>query len=135
VPYLSRVSLNFVSALERLLEVVLLILIGGMFFADSWQPAYIVCAIALLFVVRPVSVYVGLLGSREPGLAKMTMAWFGVKGIGSLYYLMYAIQHGLAEELSVSLISVVLVVVAVSIILHGTTAKPFMSWYSKRSSR
>jgi hypothetical protein len=48
---------------------------------------------------------------------------------------MYAIHHGLDEELSVVLISVVLVVVALSIVLPGTTARLFMSWYSSRSNR
>jgi NhaP-type Na+/H+ or K+/H+ antiporter len=77
-------------------------------------------------------VLIGLLGSAEPALAKVTASWFGVRGIGSLYYLMYAIQHGLDEETAVELISVVLVVVVVSVVLHGTTAKPFMRWYGSR---
>jgi NhaP-type Na+/H+ or K+/H+ antiporter len=131
-PHLSRVSLSLVSHLERLMEVALLILVGGMLFADSWQWSYVACAATLLFIVRPLSVVAGLIGSKEPALAKITTGWFGVKGIGSFYYLMYSIQHGLDDELAVELISVVLVVVAVSVVLHGITAKPVMRWYAAR---
>jgi NhaP-type Na+/H+ or K+/H+ antiporter len=67
----------------------------------------------LLFVVRPISVVLGLAGSRATWRTQSMIAWFGVKGVGSLYYLMYAIQHGVEEDLAVTLISVVLVVVAI----------------------
>jgi NhaP-type Na+/H+ or K+/H+ antiporter len=54
------------------------------------------------------------------------VGWFGVRGIGSLYYLMYAIQHGLPEELALDLIQLTLIVVALSILVHGTSVKPLM---------
>ena len=130
-PYMSQVSLHLVEQLERLAEVALLLLIGGMLFANSWQLVYVACALVLLFVVRPVSVLVGLIGSREPPVAKAALAWFGVRGIGSIYYLMYAIQHGVSDELAVTLVSVVLIVVATSIVLHGVTVTPLMRLYAR----
>ena len=61
--------------------------------------------------------------------------WFGVRGIGSLYYLMYAIQHGIAESLALELIQFTLVVVSLSILAHGTSVKPLMGlfWRHRRS--
>jgi NhaP-type Na+/H+ or K+/H+ antiporter len=112
-------------------EVALLILIGGMLFADSWQVPFVVTAVVLIAAVRPISVFVGLLGSREPLAAQTAIAWFGVKGIGSVYYLMYAIQHGLPDDPAITLISVVLIVVAMSIVLHGASVTPFMRFYAK----
>ena len=53
--------------------------------------------------------------------------WFGVRGIGSLYYLMYAIQHGLPEKLAVELIQLTLVVVTLSIVVHGISVKPMLN--------
>ena len=53
-------------------------------------------------------------------------AWFGVRGIGSMYYLMYAIQHGLPQGLSLQLMQLTLIVVALSILLHGLSVKPMM---------
>ena len=62
------------------------------------------------------------------------IGWFGVRGIGSLYYLMYVIQHGLPESLSLQLIQLTLVVITLSIVLHGASVKPLMSlfWGRKR---
>ena len=130
--HMSKVTLGFIEQLERLGEVALLILLGGMLFADSWQAAYIAAAVVLIFVIRPVSVFLGLIGSEGRFATKATVGWFGVRGIGSLYYLMYAIQHGLETSLAVKLVSVVLIAVTLSIVLHGITVTPLMKLYSKR---
>lgn len=131
-PHMSKISLLFVDQLERVAEVALLVLMGGMLFADSWQPAYIATAVLLVFVVRPVSVFFGLIGNPARFATKAAIGWFGIRGIGSFYYLMYAIQHGLEPSLAVTLVSVVLVVVTLSIFMHGITATPLMRLYSKR---
>jgi len=54
------------------------------------------------------------------------VGWFGVRGIGSLYYLMYAIQQGLPEALALELIQFTLIVVTLSILIHGVSVKPLM---------
>lgn len=63
--------------------------------------------------------------------------WFGVRGIGSMYYLMYAIQHGLPEELALELLHLTLVTVALSILVHGITVKPAIArfWRAGTSPR
>jgi NhaP-type Na+/H+ or K+/H+ antiporter len=126
---MSPVTLVFIEQLERLMEVALILLIGGMFFIDSWQAQYVFAALLLLIVIRPVSVVVGLAGSREPWKRQAAIGWFGVKGIGSLYYLMYAIGQGVPEDTAVTLISTVLIVVALSILLHGISVKPLLRVY------
>ena len=60
-------------------------------------------------------------------------AWFGISGIGSLYYLMYAIQHGLSEELALELTQITLIVVALSIIVHGVSVKPLMNRFWRKN--
>ena len=62
------------------------------------------------------------------------VGWFGVRGIGSLYYLMFAIQHGLHEELALDLIQLTLIAVSLSILVHGISVKPLMSrfWRYRR---
>jgi len=62
-------------------------------------------------------------------------AWFGVRGIGSLYYLMYAIEHGLPEPLALQLVQMTLIVVTLSILVHGTSVKPLMERFWKRRAR
>jgi len=130
--YMTKVSLHLVEQLERLFEVALLILVGGMFFSDSWHLPYVVFAGVLMLVVRPLSVFAGLAGSGETWWTQSMIAWFGVRGIGSLYYLMYAIQHGVPQDLALTLVSVVLVVVAASVFVHGISAAPLMRVHTGR---
>lgn len=61
------------------------------------------------------------------------VAWFGIRGIGSLFYLMFAIQQGLPEEQAVELIHLPLVVVALSIVIHGISAKVVLRRLAKRA--
>lgn len=122
--HVSESSLVFNEHLERLSEIVLVLLIGGSLFWNSWSWKAVVFAAFLFFIARPVSVHIGLLGTRAPMRMRHLAGWFGVRGIGSMYYLMYAIQHGLPEELALELLHLVLVVVTLSILIHGISVKP-----------
>lgn len=126
-PYtVSEGSLVFKEHLERLSEILLILLVGGTLFVNSWSWQAVGFAVFLFLVARPVSVLVGLAGSRTPWRIRAMSGWFGVRGIGSLYYLMYAIEHGLPESQALQLIQLTLVVVAMSIVVHGISVKPAM---------
>jgi len=84
--------------------------------------------------VRPVSVVMGMAGSHTPWRMRGLIGWFGVRGIGSLYYLMYVIQHGLPEPMALQLIQLTLVVVTLSIVMHGASVKPLMNVFWRRKS-
>ncbi len=131
-PTVSEGSLVFKEHLERLSEVVLILLIGGTLFLDSWSWRAVGLALFLFLVARPISVLAGLAGTRTPWRMRGLSGWFGVRGIGSLYYLMYAIQHGLPETLALELIQLTLIVVTLSILLHGTSVKPLMERFWHR---
>jgi len=130
-PTVSEGSLVFKEHLERLSELVLILLIGGTLFLDSWSWRAVGLALFLFLVARPVSVLVGLLGTRTAWPIRGMVGWFGVRGIGSLYYLMYAIQHGLPEDLAMDLIQLTLITVTLSILAHGTSVKPLMSRFKR----
>lgn len=135
VPTVSEGSLVFKEHLERLSEVILILLIGGTLFLDSWSWEAVGLALFLFVVARPVSVLLGLLGTRTTWRIRGITGWFGVRGIGSLYYLMYAIQHGLPEALALQFIQITLIVVTLSILLHGTSVKPIMGYFWERRKR
>lgn len=124
--HVSEASLVFKEHLERLSEVVLILLIGGTLFVDSWSWRAVGCAMFLFLIARPVSVWIGVANTRMPWRIRHLTGWFGVRGIGSLYYLMYAIQHGLPEPLALEMIHITLVVVTLSILLHGVSVKPLI---------
>ena len=130
-PTVSGGSLIFKEHLERLSEVLLVLLIGGTLFIDSWSWSAVGLALFLFVVVRPASVFIGLLGTRTSLPIRAMVGWFGVRGIGSLFYLMYAIQHGLPEELALQLIQFTLIVVTLSIVFHGASVKPLMSRFGR----
>lgn len=131
---ISEQSLVFKEHLERLSELMLVLLIGGSLFVDSWSWRAVALALFVFAVVRPVSVVTGLIGTRTTWTVRGLIGWFGVRGIGSLYYLMYAIQHGLPEELALELMQLTLIVVTLSIFVHGTSVKPLLSrfWRYRR---
>lgn len=131
-PLVSEGSLVFKEHLERLSEVVLILLVGGMLFIDSWTWPAVFLALFLFAVARPLSVLLGMAGSGASWRMRALTGWFGVRGIGSLYYLMYVIQHGLPEHLALQLIQVTLVVIALSVLLHGASVKPLMSIFWRR---
>ena len=129
----SEGSLIFKEHLERLSELVLVLLVGGSLFMSSWSWDAVALALFLFVVARPLSVFVGLLGQRTPLQIQGMTAWFGVRGIGSLYYLMYAIQHGLPEPLALQLVQITLIVVTLSILLHGFSVKPMLGLFRRRA--
>lgn len=122
----SAESLVFKEHLERLSELTLVLLLGGMVSTHDWTTRAVGTALFLFIVVRPVSVMLGLLGSGTSMRVRSIAAWFGVRGIGSVYYLMYAMNHGLPRELDTELIQITIVVVMLSIIVHGTSVKPLL---------
>jgi len=131
--HMAGAVLAFNEQIERILEVALVLVIGA-----ALAPAYLrieeVWFIALLFlVIRPLAVHVGLLGAAGiGGVERGLISWFGIRGIGSLYYLSFAINHGLPGELALRLTALTLTTIAVSIVLHGITVTPLMNLYQKR---
>ena len=134
-PTVSEGSLVFKEHLERLSELMLVLLIGGTLFLDSWSWRAVGLALFLFVVARPVSVLASLLFTRTSWPMRGMVGWFGVRGIGSLYYLMYVIQHGLPEDLALELIQLTLVAVSLSILVHGTSVKPLMSLFWRYRKR
>ncbi len=132
----SEGSLVFKEHLERISELLLVLLVGGTLFLTSWSWAAVGLALFVFVVVRPVSVLIGLWGTRTAWRMRAMTSWFGVRGIGSLYYLMYAIQHGLPEPLALQFIQLTLIVVTLSIFLHGTSVKPLMEhvWQRRKGA-
>ncbi|MDI1339368.1 cation:proton antiporter [Polaromonas sp.] len=131
----SEGSLVFKEHLERLSELVLVLLVGGSMFLTSWSWPAVGLALFLFLVARPLSVLVGMWFTPAPWRIRGMTAWFGVRGIGSLYYLMYAIQHELPETLALQMIQMTLVVVALSILLHGVSVKPLMAHFWRRGKQ
>ncbi len=90
---------SFGDAMERMLEV-LLVAIVGVALAVHWDPRGVALGLALIVLIRPPAALLCLMGSRLNPVQKGLIGWFGIRGIGSLYYLAYAVNNGLSGDLA-----------------------------------
>jgi NhaP-type Na+/H+ or K+/H+ antiporter len=132
--HMAEAILGFNEQMERVLEVGVVLLIAAML-TPRFIPMHELWFVAvLLLLIRPIAVVLGAPHRKAGPLELGLISWFGIRGIGSLYYLMYAVNHGLPEDLSLRLISLTLCVIAVSVIVHGASVTPLMKWYHARTS-
>ena len=121
--------------LERLVEALAVIAIGvgvGLI-VPSWS--LLAFALALLLIVRPLSVVALVRSTAVTAHQRRLMAWFGIRGIGSLYYAALALEHDLGVDAAAAMLSAVLAVLAASIVLHGVSVTPVMRRYRQHAPR
>lgn len=140
--YMTETVLGFNLQLENFAEFLMVILTGVLLSDIGFSAPGALLALLLFFVIRPFSVAVALAGANVTSLQRRLMAWFGIKGIGSLYYLAFALQYRWvapagyqAAALAPRITSMVLTVVAMSIVMHGISSTPLMDMYQRRRRR
>lgn len=125
---------DFSEVTERLAMAVLLTLFGGVLVSGLLAPLTVeatVVGVAIVFVLRPIVGLIGLLGAPIDRDELATISFFGVRGIGSFYYLAYALNEAAFAE-SRLVWALVGFVVLVSIVVHGIAAPPVMSLLARR---
>ena len=125
----------FTEDLENAVVAVLLVLLGGIAVVVlpllSLEAALV--GLALVFVLRPLAGVVALLGSPWPFREHAAISFFGIRGIGSVYYLAYATgkaDFGQAEMLWATVVFTIVVSAAV----HGLTALPVMRYIGRHAT-
>jgi sodium/hydrogen antiporter len=124
-------TLSFGTTIERILEILLVTLMGAAI-GSYWDLRAVGIAACLFFVLRPVSTYLLLLGTKTTTLQRLLIGWFGIRGIGSLYYLAYAQNLLPSHVLGVELAGLTLSVISLSILVHGSSATPLLGLYQRR---
>ncbi|HEK1007983.1 TPA: cation:proton antiporter [Pseudomonas putida] len=126
--------LSFGGLVERAMEVFLVTLLGVVLL-EHWDWRALWVAGALFVLIRPLSTLLlpfgGLLDLGQRGM----LGWFGIRGIGSLYYLFYALNHQLPPDVAASSTNLTLSVVALSIAVHGLSVQPILARYQQRGAR
>lgn len=128
---------DITEQLERIAMMVLLILFGGALVNGLLAPlgwADAAAAFAIILLVRPIAGLVGLVGFHAERMEKLTLAFFGIRGVGSFYYLAYAINHAAFAEAE-RLWAIVGLVSLLSILLHGLTVTPVMRTIDRQRGR
>jgi NhaP-type Na+/H+ or K+/H+ antiporter len=122
---------------ERLAMMILLVLFGGALVSGLLAPLRgmdIVAAFVILLIIRPLAGLVGLLCFNATRTEKLTLAFFGIRGVGSFYYLAYGLNH-MPVEGGERLWAIVGLVVLLSVLLHGLTVTPIMRRLDRSQGR
>lgn len=138
-------QLEFIERLEKLLEVGTILLLGSILLVKpmlTYATQSLLVIILLLLVIRPVGVWISTIGQhsentrhrRLDSRTRWLLGWFGIRGVGSLYYLAYALGKGLEGETAEKIAWITYTTIVVSVIVHGISATPLMDWYEHKIS-
>ncbi|MEH2181412.1 cation:proton antiporter [Nostoc sp.] len=135
-------ELEFVEQIEKLLEVGTILLLGSILLLKpmlNYAGQSLLVIILLFLIVRPLGVWISTIGKRPLDSRRRTFhpatrwlfGWFGIRGVGSLYYLAYAFGHGLKGEAAEQIAWITYTTIVASVIVHGISATPLMKWYER----
>ena len=129
---------HFTEQIEKLTEVATILILGSLLRWEAIREhagqALLVGGL-LLFVIRPVGAWISTIGGRYRPVTRWLFGWFGVRGVGSIYYLCYALAHGLKDTLGERIAWITYITIVLSVILHGTSTTPLMNAYERYISR
>ncbi|MGW1449121.1 cation:proton antiporter domain-containing protein [Micromonospora sp. NPDC002411] len=128
---------DFAEQVERLLTLVLLLLlggaiVGGLLIPLTWSAAAV--GLALVFLIRPLFGWLSLRGAPGRPAEHWVISSFGIRGVGSFYYLAYATTKADFPQAELLWATVGLVVL-VSVVVHGITATPVMQLLDREGER
>jgi len=133
--YMVRTVLGFNQSLERIGELIVVLVLGICMSTLELDREGMLVALLLFLVIRPAATLVGLIGCRySPGELQL-ISWFGIRGAGSFYYLMYVIAAGVPQVIAEKLLTIVLTVVSISVVVHGISATPLMALAARQKRR
>ena len=127
---------DFSEQFERILMMIFLVMFGGSLSSGGLLNAFsawvLAFALVTIFVVRPLIGWISLAGVSAPADERAVIAFFGIRGVGSVYYVAYGLGQATFEKPDL-LWSAVGVVILISIVLHGATVTPVMRYIDGRS--
>ncbi|MBD1936259.1 cation:proton antiporter [Microcoleus sp. FACHB-68] len=131
-PEKSLSQLEFTERIEKLMEVATILLLGSLL---RFQPMItyagdsLIIGVLVLLVIRPLGAWLSTLGGYWQPKTRWLFGWFGIRGVGSLYYLAYAFSHGLKDQTGERLAWITYTTIVISVIIHGISSTPLMNWY------
>jgi NhaP-type Na+/H+ or K+/H+ antiporter len=125
---------HFSDQIERLLMMLVLMLFGGamvhgLLSALTWRDVGV--GLAVLLVVRPLAGMIAMIGSGHPLRERALLSFLGIRGLGTVYYIAYALNRGEFGD-SERLWAIVGFIIAASILIHGVSASPLLIRLAQR---
>jgi len=132
--HVTPAVLDFTLDLERIAELAVMLIIGSLLTRAAFSSQAVAVALFLIFVARPLAVLLSTWRVAWTRRQRQFAAWFGIRGIGSMYYLSFAFAHGAYAAEAAFMADAVLVTIALSVLLHGSSATPLMRLYGRARS-
>jgi sodium/hydrogen antiporter len=128
-------QLEFSETIEKFLEIGTILLLGSLLRIEPIQKyllSGLMIAGSLIFIIRPLGMWIASIGEGYYPLRRWLFGWFGVRGVGSIYYLTYSLSSGLKDGVGEQIAWITFITIISSIILHGVSSTPLMNWYEKK---
>ncbi|GHC20754.1 cation transporter [Kushneria pakistanensis] len=125
---------DFSEEIEKLLMMAMLVFLGAAIAGTALEGVnglIVIAAVVTVFLIRPLTGMIGLMGTAMPWHERGVVSVFGIRGIGSFYYLAYALTHAEFGEIE-TVWTVVSLIVLISVVFHGVSAGPLMAILDKR---
>jgi NhaP-type Na+/H+ or K+/H+ antiporter len=125
----------FGEQIERLLIVVVLVLLGGQIVGGALAALTVVDVVLvalLILVVRPGAAYLALTRGGTDRRERIIIAFFGVRGVGTIYYLAFGLGAASFTD-SDRLWAIAILAIATSVVLFGVLATPTLRWLDSRA--
>lgn len=135
-------QLEFIERIEKLLEVGTILLLGSILLYEpmvTYAFQSLLVIVLVFLVIRPAGAWISTIGKYPVDPRRQTLhsrtrwlfGWFGIRGVGSLYYLAYAFSNGLKGEVGEQIGWITYSTIVVSVIVHGISSTPLMNWYGR----
>ncbi|WP_392535771.1 cation:proton antiporter [Nostoc sp. C117] len=139
-------QLKFIERIEKLLEIGTILILGSILLVKpmfNYASQSLLVIFFLFVIIRPIGVWISTIGKRPIYSHRRTLnpatrllfGWFGIRGVGSLYYLAYAFGKGLQGEVAEQISWITYTTIVASVIVHGISATPLMKWYESRIAK
>lgn len=127
-------QLEFTETIEKLMEVATILLLGSLLRLEQvlqYLPQSLLVAGLLFFIIRPLGAWVSTIGESYTPVRRWLFGWFGIRGVGSLYYLFFALGQGLQGDLGEKIAWITFTTIALSVVIHGISSTPLMNFYER----
>lgn len=98
----------------------------------SWP--VVIYILLSLFFVRPLAIYLSLLGTDTPTVTRLFFGWFGPRGLATALFALLVAEE-LNHEYARAVIVLAVNAVWISALLHGITASPGANWYARKVAK
>jgi NhaP-type Na+/H+ or K+/H+ antiporter len=128
---------EFMETEGQLLMLITFLIFGAVLLPEAiahFEPVFLLYALASLTVIRIVPILISLIGAGLRLPTQLFLGWFGPRGLASILFVLLILEESEVEHRD-ELLSITVVTVALSVLLHGITAAPFARVYGQMAAR